>query len=148
MNKNQFIQNLFKWQQAHLSPNQKDYEKELLVQIVNEYDFYNDIQKKVLVDIGLDTNNTLEFTNRLLKLYDSKEKTVYIVTRCACEENYTPQAFKKFDEAYSCMKKQFDKEKDSFSDNIEITTLSKTKAYIQYKDDTYDRWEIFTVLIN
>ena len=116
--------------------------------MVNEYDFYNDIQKKVLVDIGLDTNNTLEFMNRLLKLYDSKEKTVYIVTRCACEENYTPQAFKKFEDAYSYMKKAFDKEKDSFSDNIETTTLSKTKAYIQYKNDSYDRWEIFTVLIN
>jgi hypothetical protein len=148
MTKDQFIQILFKWQQAHLSPNQKDYEKELLIRLTNEFDFYNDTQKKVLINFGLEATDTLDYTNKLLNYFNSKEKTIYVVTRCACEENYTPQAFKHFDEAYSCMKREFDKERDSFSSNIDTTTFSRTTAYIQYKDESYDKWEIFTMQVN
>ena len=77
---------------------------------------------------------------------------LFILTRCAAEENYTPLVFKSKKEAKKAMDRIADDliyERnaggvviDQYSDNYKIYEDSAT---VYYSDDTYDRLDIFEV---
>lgn len=91
---------------------------------------------------------------------------LFILTRCAAEQNYTPKVFKTEQEAITELRNMYEDlvydnnyadeprgyvaEYDSDNDKyvreyVESYELYNKSAEIIYKDDTYDAFEIFEV---
>lgn len=71
---------------------------------------------------------------------------LYVLTRCSAEQNYTPKVFKNIEDAVSELKKIYKQCLNCGDGNhVDSDELYNTSAEIIYKDDTYDRLDIFEV---
>jgi hypothetical protein len=67
---------------------------------------------------------------------------MFVLTRVANEQNYTPRVFQNQKDAINAMINDFDNIRDNV---VEKKFTSKTKAEVDYVDDTYDVFQIFEV---
>lgn len=78
-----------------------------------------------------------------IKIENTRNK-VYVVTHCAAEENYTPSVYINKQDAVAEVKRLYDEcmENKEYIDNEEFWTDG---FEVVWKDDTYDRVDIFEV---
>lgn len=75
--------------------------------------------------------------------------TLYVLTHCAAEENYTPRVFKTLEEARKALKKTYEdlvfNEEANTNEWVESFEVCDDSVEIVYVDDSYDRLDIFKV---
>ena len=78
------------------------------------------------------------------EVMNMEKKTVYVVTHCAAEENYTPSVFSRKEDAVAEVKRLYDDcmEHEHYIDNEEFW---EDGFEVVWQDDTYDRVDIFEV---
>lgn len=69
---------------------------------------------------------------------------VYVLTRVAAERNYIPCVFEDFGKAKAFLKEWVDEVIEAEQDSISSYTVHECNAEIDYYDDTYDVFELFS----